>query len=172
MMTMIDYKKMHDRYLLSTLLLLMFVVLAPYALAYTPPGLAPEREQEFRDIADGLRCPTCTGISVLDSDAPFSVQIKDIVAEQVQAGKTRDEIYKFFVERYGPWILREPPKEGFHILAWIIPCLFLLGGPLLVWLSVWRRRQEFDTGGIRSSEAILQEFEQRLQSLRGKTRTS
>ena len=25
----------------------------------------------FKDVAADLRCPTCTGISVLDSDAPF-----------------------------------------------------------------------------------------------------
>lgn len=154
-------------YFQKCMLIGLVVMFAGSVFAYTPPGLTePEKQQEFRDVAGGLRCPTCTGISVLDSDAPFSVQIKDIVAEQVKAGKSREEIYAYFTQRYGPWILREPPKEGFHILAWLIPCLFLLGGPIVVWFAVWRRRKNFDTGGIRSPEVIVTEFEQRLDALR------
>src|SRR5690606_10513159 len=71
-----------------------------------------ENSDEFRHIAEQLRCPTCQNLSVLGSDAPFSKQIRDIVGEQMQAGKSEKEIIAFFTERYGPWILREPPKEG------------------------------------------------------------
>ncbi len=46
----------------------------------------------FRDIAKEFRCPTCTGLSVLESDAGFSVQIKEQVQEQLNLGKNHDQI--------------------------------------------------------------------------------
>lgn len=78
-------------------------------------GLAIENKNlivdpiEYQDVASDLRCPTCTGLSVLDSEAAFSIQIKNEVKEQLVAGKHKDEILKFFTDRYGPWILRAPP---------------------------------------------------------------
>ena len=99
----------------------------------------------FKDVAADLRCPTCTGISVLDSDAPFSVQIKNEVKQQLSEGKSKSQILDFFTDRYGPWILREPPKEGVHLWAWIVPLGFLLLGPLGVWYFFWRRASSFDS---------------------------
>jgi cytochrome c-type biogenesis protein CcmH len=137
---------------------------APAAAAF-PEGSA--QQLEFLDISKDLRCPTCTGLSVLESDAPFSNQIKDIVKEQVQAGKSKDEILKYFTERYGPWILRSPPKEGFNLVAWGLPIAVLLAGPPLIWLLVWRRRRVVATMGVRSTDAILVEMQQGLNALRG-----
>ncbi len=121
---------------------------------------------EFRDIAYELRCPTCVGLSVLQSDAKFSVQIKDIVLEQVNAGKSKDEILKYFTERYGPWILRAPPKEGVNLLAWIVPLALLTVGPLLVWLLVWRRKKVDSNVKVRPSDDIVAEMNQRIDMLR------
>lgn len=101
----------------------------------------------FKDVAADLRCPTCTGISVLDSDAPFSVQIKNEVKQQLSEGKNKSQILEFFTDRYGPWILREPPKEGVHLWAWIVPLGFLLLGPLAVWYFFWRRSSNQDSTG-------------------------
>lgn len=101
----------------------------------------------FKDVAADLRCPTCTGISVLDSDAPFSVQIKNEVKQQLSEGKSKSQILEFFTDRYGPWILREPPKEGVHLWAWIVPLGFLLLGPLAVWYFFWRRSSSQDLTG-------------------------
>ncbi len=121
---------------------------------------------EFRDISYELRCPTCTGLSVLESDAKFSVQIKDIVLEQVNAGKSKDEILKYFTERYGPWILRSPPKEGLNLLAWIVPLALLTIGPFLVWLLVWRRKKVDSNVKVRPSDEIVAEMNQRIDMLR------
>ena len=39
----------------------------------------------------------------------------------MKLGKTDKEIKDFFVERYGVWILRAPPKKGFNLVLWILP---------------------------------------------------
>lgn len=120
----------------------------------------------FRDIAKEFRCPTCTGLSVLESDAGFSVQIKEQVQEQLNLGKSHDQIINYFVERYGAWILREPPVKGFNALAWIVPITLLCLGPILIWLLVWKRHVKADSHGLRSSTVILEEMQQNLQRLK------
>lgn len=129
-------------------------------------GATPDEQDRFRDIAGKLRCPTCTGLSVLDSDAPFSVQIQNLVKEQMNEGKTEEQIVEYFTTRYGPWILREPPKKGFDIFAWLFPLFLMTLGPIIVWWSVWRKPR-VDGIRLRSSADLLREFEDRLQQRRG-----
>lgn len=149
--------------------------------ATPPPGAAPldasgarnpfategAEYDNFRDVAGELRCPTCTGLSVLDSDATFSLQIRDIVQEQIRAGKTKPQILDYFTERYGAWILRAPPTKGFNAFAWLFPIALLVLGPPLVWFFVWRKRRVVSTMGVRSADDIIKEMNEALGSLRG-----
>ncbi len=123
-------------------------------------------DARFRDVAKELRCPTCTGLSVLESEASFSVQIKDQVREQMQLGKNKEQILNFFTDRYGPWILREPPAKGFSLLAWLVPIALLCLGPLVIWFTVWKRRVHISTHGVRGNEPIIAEMQERLQQLK------
>lgn len=144
----------------KVLWIFFFWVHASLAFATTAE---PVDETRFREVAGKLRCPTCTGLSVLDSEAQFSVQIKDEVKKQMEAGKSEQDILAFFTERYGPWILREPPKEGVNSLAWWLPISILVLGPFLVWYFIWRRETRVATHGMRSTEEILREMRAELQ---------
>ncbi|MBC7661036.1 MAG: cytochrome c-type biogenesis protein CcmH [Chitinophagaceae bacterium] len=145
---------------------------APSPAAEAAPK-APEKRmkydsnnQAFRDVAKEFRCPTCTGLSVLESDAGFSIQIKEQVQEQLSLGKNHDQIVDYFVQRYGAWILREPPVKGFNALAWIVPIALLCLGPIVIWLAVWKRRVKADNHGVRSSAVILQEMQESLKRMK------
>ena len=122
----------------------------------------------YREIADTLRCPTCQGLSVLDSDAKFAVQIKDEVTRQLKEGKSRKEILTFFETRYGTWILREPPKEGFNLVVWGFPLVLLVLGPVLVWFFVWRKTKTVSSAGVRSVASILEDMEAELKAIKGR----
>ncbi len=127
--------------------------------------LNEEQQSLFQKVSEQLRCPTCNGLSVKQSDAPFSEQIKKVIVEQVKHGKKEGEIISFFKEHYGVWILREPPKEGFHLIAWIIPALSSLLG-LLMLFFLWRKPKTADTQGIRLTSEILDEMDMELQHAR------
>ena len=77
------------------ILALWIVLGAGLGAAWAGEGLPDE--EVFRDIAGELRCPTCTGLSVLDSDASFSVQIKDEVRRQLKDGADKEAILKFLM---------------------------------------------------------------------------
>lgn len=143
---------------------------APELPAPPAANIPASEYPDFKDVAGELRCPTCNGLSVLDSSAPFSEQIKTQVREQLAAGKSHEQILAFFVDRYGPWILRAPPKTGVNLLAWLVPLLLLCLGPPLLWLTMWRRRHVVATLGVRSSAEIEQEFFSKVEELRNSAR--
>ena len=124
-------------------------------------------DQKYLDISKDLRCPTCTGLSVLDSDAAFSEQIKSQVKKLVSEGKGKQEVLNFFTDRYGPWILRSPPKEGFHLIAWALPLALALLGIILV-MVFWKRpnRDFASSATARSKEEILRELKSKLDAKR------
>ena len=86
----------------------------------------------FKKLSNELRCPTCQGLSVKDSEAGFSTSIKGKIRELMKQGKSDDEIIAYFVERYGEWILRAPPVSGFNIVLWVLPGTAIVTG--LLWV--------------------------------------
>ena len=96
---------------------------------------ASESEQfevRFKKISNELRCPTCQGLSVKDSEAGFSTSIKGKIRELMKQGKSDEEIMAYFVERYGEWILRAPPVSGFNMVLWVLPGTAIVTG--LLWV--------------------------------------
>ena len=122
-------------------------------------------EDLVHEIADNLRCPTCQGLSVNDSEAGFSVQMRNKVREMLMAGQGRAEIEAYFVARYGEWILRTPPAQGFNLLIWILPALGLAGGFWFVWSksSQWKAEdqpppEELDALTAEEERQVLQDL--------------
>jgi cytochrome c-type biogenesis protein CcmH/NrfF len=125
-------------------------------------SLSRQQLDMFRETAKDLRCPTCQGLSILESEATFSVQMKNVVKDKIREGMAKEQILDFFMERYGPWILRKPPVSGINALAWVLPVGTMILGPIFIWLFVWRRRRETGSGGVRSRQDIVKEFKEAL----------
>lgn len=143
--------------------LLLALVALPSLAAYDrSENLKPQDYQLFEELSRDLRCPACQGLSVWESDAVFSNQIKDMVKTKINAGLSKEEILAFFTARFGYWILREPPRRGFSALAWWLPLTLLLGGPLLLWFFFWRRKKISPAQGVRSVEAIIAQMQHEL----------
>lgn len=100
-----------------------------------------ELNREVFEIARELRCPTCRAEGVAESSAPISIEMRNIIAEQLAEGKSREDILAFFQARYGDWILLEPPRRGLHLVVWIMPIAIglLALGMLVFFLRRWQR---------------------------------
>lgn len=123
--------------LLSLCLLMIVLMAAPlWALS------EQEIDEKTRLIADQLRCPTCQGLSVRDSEASLSRQIHDKVRRMVREGQSEEAIKAYFVSRYGEWILRAPKKEGLGLVLWLLPGLGLLLCGGLIGIRVYRNHRE------------------------------
>lgn len=91
-----------------------------------------------KTVSSRLRCPVCQGESIQDSPAELSAQMRTLVREQIVKGKTDAEIFDYFVQKYGQWILLEPKAEGINLIVYWVPVLFLLAGGLGLWMVVRR----------------------------------
>ena len=113
-------------------------------------------EERVRAISSELRCVVCQNLSVADSPAEMAVQMRGIVREQLEAGKTPDEIRSYFVSKYGEWVLLAPPAHGFNLTVWILPFAVLLAGlALAAWyLRRWSGRAPEDPGEAPDPELL------------------
>lgn len=109
-----------------------------FVLLTTPPS--ETLDQRARDVASQLKCLVCQGESVADSPALLSQQMRGIIRQQLQEGKSKQEIIQYFVDRYGTRVLLSPPWQGFSLLAWIVPIVMLFAGIVLLFfvLRSWR----------------------------------
>ncbi|HTI14134.1 MAG TPA: cytochrome c-type biogenesis protein CcmH [Dictyobacter sp.] len=112
-------------------------------------------DQRVRDVASQLRCPVCQGESVEDSSASIAQQMRSVIREQLQQGRSEQEVIQYFASRYGEQnIVWAPPWHGFSILAWLVPMTLLLGGAFLLLFVVrdWLRRSYFPSSQSESRE--------------------
>lgn len=93
-----------------------------------PPRSDSVLEARTSAVASELRCPVCQGLSIQDSPSELSQQMRDVVKEQLRAGRRPDEVLAFFVARYGEWILLRPAPKGFNLLVYVLPVLVVVGG--------------------------------------------
>ena len=109
------------------------VLAAGQAVAAPAPSQAID--DRVREIASDLRCVVCQNLSVADSPSDLAKEMRNLVRELVEQGKSRQEIEAYFVSRYGEFVLLAPPKQGFNLLVWVLPFLALVlgaGGVYLV----------------------------------------
>ena len=88
---------------------------------------------ERNNITKNLRCLICQGQSVYDSDSDFANSMKILVDKKLEEGLSENEIYDFFKEKYGEWILYDPGLNKNTYILWLLPILiFLLGGAIIL----------------------------------------
>lgn len=115
---------------------------SPQVQAVTSPDEIlpdPVLEQRARGLAKQLRCLVCQNQSIDDSDAELARDLRAVVREQLLAGASDREILDFLTERYGDFVLLNPPVKPATWALWFGPVALLLvaGAGVVVYL---RRR--------------------------------
>jgi cytochrome c-type biogenesis protein CcmH len=122
-------------------------------------------DEIVHEVAARLRCVVCQNLSVADSPSEMASQMRAIIRERVAAGESPQDVQRYFVDRYGEWILLEPPRRGFNLLVWLLPLVVVVAGLASVAVLVrrWthRRRAAPAIGDVdpAMSERIRRELE-------------
>ena len=124
---------------LGTVLILLVVVFT--ALSCVPSQDAPPMEQRAQRLNETIMCPICPGESIDQSQNLLAAQMRGVVNEKLSEGWSEEQIKDFFVDRYGPSVLLEPPSDGFDLVAWALPVILVAvaGAALFIALRVMAR---------------------------------
>ena len=114
-------------------LLLCLMLLAGPAIAVQPDEVLgdPALEARARAISQTLRCPVCQGENIDESNADLARDLRLLVRERLMAGDSDAEVIAYLVDRYGEYVLLEPPATGSTLILWVAgPALLVaaLGG--------------------------------------------
>ena len=91
-------------------------------------------------ITKNLRCLVCQGQSVYDSDSEFANSLKVLVDKKLEKGFSESQIYDYFKDKYGEWILYDPELNKNTYLLWLLPILiFLIGGAIILKSFIFKK---------------------------------
>ncbi len=93
---------------------------------------ADSNEDMKNKITKNLRCLICQGQSIYDSDSEFANSLKVLVNKKLNEGLSENQIYDYFQDKYGEWILYDPNLNKNTYILWLLPILiFLIGGAII-----------------------------------------
>ena len=141
---------------LATNLLALFLLAVPLGMAqgaeqqplqdtYVAPLADPVLEARAKALQRELRCVVCQGQSIDESNAPLAADMRRLIREQIQEGKSDDEVKEFFVVRYGTFVLMNPPVDSDTYFLWFAPLVLLIIGGVVIGMTIMRARKRLAT---------------------------
>ena len=111
--------------------LLLFFSVPAFAAAPDEILKDPALETRARAITKELRCLVCQGEDIDESQAPLAADLRRIVRERIEKGDSDDEVLAYMRDRYGDYVLMNPPLNGATLLLWGAPLLVFAAGALV-----------------------------------------
>ena len=122
------------------LAILMFGLLTLSVQAKEAPTVAadPVLEKRVLALTEDLRCLVCQNQTIADSHAELAIDLKNQVREKLAQGMSDKEVLAYMVERYGDFVLYNPPMTKTTYILWLAPFVLLLLGFVIMFFIVRR----------------------------------
>ena len=149
--------------------LLIVASLPGFALAREaqPASADPALEERVMNLSRELRCLVCQNETLADSRADLAEDLRNQIREQMKAGKSDKEIVAYLTQRYGKFILYNPPIDPTTYLLWFGPFVLLLAGLFVLFRYLKQRRELITDQPLSGDER--QRAESLLNTDQGKT---
>ena len=124
---------------------LLFIILPISTMAGSEdsyPFENPIQQQRFQQLSETLRCLVCQNQSLADSNAPVAKDLRAKVYELIKEGKSDQAIKDYLVERYGDFILFQPPFKMTTFLLWLAPFILIVLGFSVLCLLIFRSKDK------------------------------
>lgn len=112
----------------------------------------PADKEAFRALIEEIRCLVCQNESLAGSNAELAQDLRQEVYDMFRAGKGKEEIVTFLVDRYGDFVLFRPPMKPSTYPLWYGPIILLLVATFFLFRALRKKKV--------SPEAELSEEEQ------------
>ncbi|EDP45864.1 cytochrome c-type biogenesis protein [Rickettsiella grylli] len=85
-----------------------------------------QQETQFETILHEMRCLVCQNQSLADSNAPLANDLRRLIYQHLQEGKSAHQIKKYLVSRYGEFISFKPFFSCKNMGLWLSPFILLV----------------------------------------------
>lgn len=119
---------------------------------------SPQQQEEFRELIAKLRCLVCQNESLAGSQAELAQDLRNEVYRMMRAGQSQDEILDFLVERYGDFVLYDPPLKPSTYLLWFGPFVLIGIAGFVVVRTILSKKRASDKPISESEQARLQDL--------------
>lgn len=110
-----------------------------YAIDSAPAFDDPVQQNRYNELIHQLRCVQCRSQSIADSNVSLAADLRRQVRELMASGKTDGEILQYMTDRYGDYVLYNPPVVARTWLLWAAPLLFVIVGGGVAALVIVRK---------------------------------
>ncbi len=140
--------------LVACLMMVAIILAVPVAHAKEAATMAadPVLEKRVMALAYELRCLVCQNQSLGGSQSDFAIDLRNEMREQMDQGKSDEEVTEFMVQRYGDFILFRPPVKSTTLPLWIGPFALLAIGALVLFIHLKRRKRTINTAPLSDEE--------------------
>jgi cytochrome c-type biogenesis protein CcmF len=153
----------------ALLLTLMLLPAAANAQHTESPQSVPlvARSPLEREVQGGIvcMCGGCGRQRISECTCALAARMRAEVADLIAQGKTKDEIFQFYIAKYGSQEpLAAPIDKGFNRIAWLFPYVLGASGAAMMALVAfrWSRREQTDAIESKSSVPDDPELQARL----------
>jgi cytochrome c-type biogenesis protein CcmH/NrfF len=118
----------------------LLVAMGAHAAPAQPVADDEALEARVQALSEQLRCLVCQNQSLADSHASLALDLKNQVREQLRSGSSEAQVVTYMTQRYGDFVLYNPPFKLTTWVLWAGPALLALIGLGLGWRGVSRGR--------------------------------
>ena len=122
-----------------------FLSLSFLSNAEQSSDLSADFQEKVKSISAELRCLVCQNQTIADSNASLAVDLRNQVSRMLRQGKSEQEIKQYMVERYGDFVLYDPPVKERTWILWFGPFLLLVLVIAFLVSNLLKRRTEPDS---------------------------
>ena len=123
------------------LILLVFCMAPGLTAQIAQPVEDPQYEHRMKALTQQLRCLVCQNETLAESQADLAQDLRREIRDQMKAGKSDQEILAFLTQRYGDFVLYNPPIKATTYLLWFGPFVLLVGGTAVLYRYLKSRRE-------------------------------
>jgi len=157
------FSQRHRGISLATVLLFALALVPAIRAQVAQPLEDPAIEARMKNLTKQLRCLVCQNETLADSQAQLAEDLRREIREQIKAGKSDREILAYATQRYGDFILYNPPVKATTYLLWFGPFLLLVIGTVLLFRFLKQRRAMIEVKPLtaeerRRAEKLLREI--------------
>jgi cytochrome c-type biogenesis protein CcmH len=123
---------------------LLMAIGGPLAQAVEPSERLtdPALEARARILSKELRCLVCQNQSIDESNADLAHDLRILLRQRLIAGDTDQQVLNYVADRYGMFVLLDPPFQPVTYLLWLTPPLLVLGGGAFLVMRARHRRPD------------------------------